>query len=125
MFPFKSSCKLLKEEKKISEVKLGIYIQTTTQNVIFKFFVQRTHSPLKTSKVEYRKFIRNANPLTIRDVQKTLWLLISKDVILFYPEENKTKLYAKRNDSEQVVYQTKNTLREIQQDPEKTSSKQV
>ena len=54
-----------------------------------------------------------------------LWLSISKDVIRFYPEENKTKLYAKSNDSEQIAYQTKNTLREIQQDPEKTNFKQV
>ena len=44
-----------------------------------------------------------------------LWLLILKDGTRFHREENKTQLYTKRNDSEQVVYQTKNRLREVQQ----------
>ena len=63
----------------------------------------------------------------IRDTLDMFCFLILKDIICFLRDwhENKT-INAKDNDSELMVYQTKNTARQVQQrDGEKTRLNQV
>ena len=87
---------------------------------------QTTHQPLETSNVEHRMFIRNKNPLVIRDRLNCpdSWFLNIQDTANI--KEINHKFTAMPNGLELFVCKTKNTARRIKkQDWGKTSFKQV
>ena len=87
---------------------------------IVTFFSQHTDPPLKCSNVLRIQFNRNTNHLMIRDTKKMFCFLILKNTKDIHKKNNDNKkkikqnFTNKRNDSESVVCQAKNTARKIQ-----------
>ena len=89
---------------------------------ILTFFSQHTDPPLKWSNVLRIQFNRNTNHLMIRDTKKMFCFLILKNtkdihkkkIITIIKKKIKQNFTNKRNDSESVVCQAKNTARKIQ-----------
>ena len=71
----------------------GIHVPIATQSIILTFSFQPTYPPLTTSNAEVIMFIRNTNPLAIRDTLKVSYFFISKDFACFHRQENKIRLY--------------------------------
>ena len=94
-------------EKDHLSIKGGIHVYIAMQNVILTFSSLLNHPPLKTYNVKNTIFIRNRYLLLIRNTLKKVMFLDFKRYLS--PPPARKVSTAKQNDSEPVLYQTKNS----------------